>query len=163
MKIENNKLRVDCKLVKIKNRKLKDRLTVIENKLLENNIVIQGIPDQVWDLSANSREKTLVAISHLANGKTPQEKLDIIRKIGIKNVRQVGDFSTKCQRPVCIKFINKASADFLFENKRKLPKGLYMDREYSADIEKKRRILKPILRKAKQMDDYKTKSKLEGN
>ena len=53
MKMENDKLRVDCKLIKIKNRKLKDRLTVIENKLLENNIVVQGITDQAWELSSN--------------------------------------------------------------------------------------------------------------
>ena len=85
-KIENDKLRVDCKLVKIENRKLKDRLMVIENKLLENNILVQGIPEQAWELSANLREKTLVAILDLANGKNTQEKLDVVRKIGIKNV-----------------------------------------------------------------------------
>ena len=59
--------------------------------------------------------------------------------------------------------MNKSSADFLYENKRKLPKGLYVDREYNAEVEKERRILKPILRKAKQLDDYRSKSKLEGN
>ena len=59
MKIENDKLRVDCKLIKIKNRKLKDRLNVIENKLLENNIVVQEIPDQAWELSSNLQEKNI--------------------------------------------------------------------------------------------------------
>ena len=142
MKIENEKLHVDCKIIKIeKNRKLKDRLNEIENKLLENNIMVQGIPDQAWELSSNLQEKALVAILHLANGKNVQEKLDIVQKIGIKNVRRVGEYSTNRNRPVCIEFVNKASADFLFENKRKLPKGLYVDREYSADVERERRIL----------------------
>ena len=62
-----------------------------------------------------------------------------------------------------IEFVNKASADFLYENKRKLPKGLYVDREYNAEVEKECRILKPILRKAKQLDDYHSKSRLDGN
>ena len=62
-----------------------------------------------------------------------------------------------------IEFVNKASADFLYENKRKLPKGLYLDREYNAEVEKECRILKPILRKAKQLDDYHSKSRLDGN
>ena len=82
MKIENDKLRIDCKMVKMENKKLKERICAIENKLLENNIIVQGIPDQPWELSDNLREKTLIAISHLANGKTPQEKLNIVRKIG---------------------------------------------------------------------------------
>ena len=59
--------------------------------------------------------------------------------------------------------MNKASAGFLYENKRKLPKGLYVNREYNVEVEKERRILKPILQKAKQLEDYRSKSKLEGN
>ena len=86
MKIKNEKLKIDCRKVKLENKKLKECIVAIENKLLENNIIVQGIPDQVWELADNLREKTLVSISHLANGKTPQEKLDIMRKIGIKNV-----------------------------------------------------------------------------
>ena len=86
-----------------------------------------------------------------------------MRKISIKNVRCVGEYSAKRTRPISIEFVNKASADFLFENKKKLPKGLYVDREYNAEVEKERRILRPILRKAKQLDDFKNKSKLEGN
>ena len=136
MKIENDKLRIDCKKVKMENKRLKERICAIENKLLENNIIVQGIPDQPWELSDNLREKTLIAISHLANGKTPQEKLNIVRKIGIKNVKRVGDYTSKRIHPVSIEFVNKASANFLYENKRKLPKGLYVNREYNVDIER---------------------------
>ena len=131
--------------------------------MLENNIVLSVIPDQSWELSDNLRKKALIAISHLANGKTPQEKLSIVRKIGIKNVHRIGDYSVKRHCPVSIEFLNKSSVDFLFENKRKLPKGLYVDREYNKETEQERRILKPILRKAKQLECYWSKSKLEGN
>ena len=83
MKVENDHLHDDCKRVKQENKKLKDRIISIENRPLENNIVLSGIPDQPWELSDNLHEKALTAISHLANGKTPQEKLSIVRKIGI--------------------------------------------------------------------------------
>ena len=53
--------------------------------------------------------------------------------------------------------------DFLFENKRKLTKGLYVGHEYNVETERERRILKPILRKAKQLESFRSKSKLEGN
>ena len=154
MKLENDRLYDNCKWVKQENKKLKDCIISIENKLLENNIVLSGIPDQPWELSDNLCEKALIAISHLANGKTPQEKLLIVRKIGIKNVCRIGDYSAKRHQPVSIEFLNKSSMDFLFENKRKLPKGLYVDCEYNEETKRERRILKPILRKAKQLDGY---------
>ena len=163
IKLENDCLHDDCKRVKQENKKLKDHITSIENKLLENNIVLSGILDQPWELSDNLCKKALIAILHLANGKTLQEKLLIVRKIGIKNIRHKGDYSVKRHRPISIEFLNKSSADFLFENKRKLPKGLYVDHEYNEETERERRILKSILRKAKQLDCYQSKSKLEGN
>ena len=72
IKSENDRLHTDYRKLKSENKK--DRITAMENKLLENNIVIQGVPDQAWELSENTREKALIAISHIANGKTPQEK-----------------------------------------------------------------------------------------
>ena len=52
--------------------------------------------------------------------------------------------------------------DFLLENKKGLPKGVYADQEYTPEIENECRKLWPILQKAKELPDYKMKSKLEG-
>ena len=47
------------------------------------------------------------------------------------------------------------------ESKGYLQRGTYVDREYVPEIERKRRILLPILKAAKQFKDYKKKCRLE--
>ena len=55
------------------------------------------------------------------------------------------------------------SADFLLQNKKHLPKGIYADKEYSEDVEHACRKLHPIMWQAKQLPEFKMKSKLEGD
>ena len=159
---ENLKLRESCESIKKENVKLKLRLSAIEDKLLENHIILQGIPDQVWELRDVTHEKVMHALAEVANGDTHQKKLDTVRRIGINTVRRIGDYSKYRNRPVCVEFTNKTSADFLMENKRKLKKGVYADRSYSDEINSSRRKLMPILRKARSMDEYKGKCMLDG-
>ena len=47
------------------------------------------------------------------------------------------------------------------ESKGYLQRGNYVDNEYVPEIERKRRILLPILKAAKQFKDYKKKCRLE--
>ena len=159
----NNRLQENCNQIHQENQRLKTRLIAVENKLLENNIILQGVPDQAWEQSDVTREKALTAISTIANGDTDQKKMEIVRKIGIKNIRRVGNFSNYRHRPICIEFISKCSADFLYEKRRKLEKGIYVDRDYNIETERDRRKLKLILRKAKEYEDLRSKSKMEGN
>ena len=93
-------------------------------------------PDQVWEINAITRQKALSVISNIANGKTPEERLTIVRKIGIKDIRRVGEYKDNRNRPILVEFEKKASADFLLENKQRLPKGVYTDKEYSTEVEK---------------------------
>ena len=58
-------------------------------------------------------------------------------------------------------FEKQSHVETLFRSKKHLPKGIYIDREYTEAIEKERKILKPILRLAKSIPKYKGKSKLD--
>ena len=51
----------------------------------------------------------------------------------------------------------------LFQSKKSLPKGVYIDREYTSDTEHTRKILRPILKLAKSKPKYKGKCKLGGD
>ena len=99
--------------------------------------MVHSIEDQAWELTDITREKTLTAISHVANGKTPLEKLNIARKIPIRNIKRVGEYAKNKHRPVSIKFVNRASADFLIDHKKQLPKGVFVDREYNSERKRK--------------------------
>ena len=162
IKTENLQLWKDCDSIMKENNHLQGRLEKIENKLMGNNVILHGIKDQVWELSEVTREKALVAISSIANGKTAKEKLDVVRKIGFRDIRRLGEYKANRKCPIILEFEKKISADFLLQNKKQLPKGIFADREYSEEIENERRKLRPILCKAKELPEYKMKSKMEG-
>ena len=146
----------------VENSQLKQRIDMIENKLMSSNVILHGIADQLWEPSAVTREKALSALSHIANGKTPKDKLDIVRKIGFRDIRCLGEFREHRNHPILLEFEKRISAEFLLENRKQLPRGVFVDREYSEEIECKCRLLRLILKKAKSLREYKMKSKLEG-
>ena len=61
-----------------------------------------------------------------------------------------------------VKFTNKTDVSCLFKNQKKLPDGVYIDREYSKATEKECRILRPIVKAARKIEEYKGKCWLEG-
>ena len=54
-----------------------------------------------------------------------------------------------------VKFANKIDVDNLFRNRKKLPDGVFIDREYSRATEKERRLLQPVLKAARKIEEYK--------
>ena len=51
----------------------------------------------------------------------------------------------------------------LMSGKKKLPAGIYVNEEYPIDVKKVRDRLRPILKLAKTLHDYKEKSRLEND
>ena len=162
IKKENIQLRKDCEAIMVENSQLKHRIDMIENKLMSSNVILHGISDQQCEPSAITREKALSALSHVANGKTSKEKLDVVRKIGFRDIRRLGEYREHRNCPILLEFEKRVSAEFLLENRKQLPRGVFVDREYSEEVERERRLLRPILKKAKSLREYKMKSKLEG-
>ena len=79
----------------------------------------------------------------------------------IKKCKRVGRFSRTRARPIKVEFLQCQDVEYIIENKNFLQRGIYVDREYVPEIERKRRILLPILKAAKQVNDYKKKCRLE--
>ena len=50
---------------------------------------------------------------------------------------------------------------YLLEHKKELNKGVYLDKEYSKEVEKKRKVLLPILRAARDTEKYRKRSRME--
>ena len=108
IKKENIQLRKDCEAIMVENSQLKHRIDMIENKLMSSNVILHGISDQHWEPSAVTREKALSALSHVANGKTLKEKLDVVRKIGFRDIRRLGEYREHRNRPILLEFEKKS-------------------------------------------------------
>ena len=61
-----------------------------------------------------------------------------------------------------VKFSDKKDVDNLFKNRKKLPKGIYINKEYSKATEKERRLLRPVIKSARRIDKYKGACRLDG-
>ena len=114
IKEENIQLHNQCNQIEKENKTLKDRLTVIENCLLENNIILHGINKDSWELNSVLKEKTIHALANTIDVDTRQQQLDTMRSMPIKKVEKMGKFNSKRGRPISVSFTYKEDADYVF-------------------------------------------------
>ena len=135
----------------------------LEDKLLEGNIILQGIPDVVWEPSETTKEKVLSAIAHTISGNSHEDKMEQARRIPIKDIRRKWKFTALRTRPVVVEFYHKSDAKFLISNRTHVPKGVYVDKEYSEETEHIQRKLRPVLTAACKSENYKGKCRMDGS
>ena len=82
-------------------------------------------------------------------------------KNGNKESRRIGRYNPQYSRPLSVEFKHRLDTDYIMENRGYLNDGVYVDREYTDEIERKRKMLLPIPKTARNHKDYKKKCKLE--
>ena len=145
-----------------KHKRLEERLSLIEDQLLERNLLFHGLKESEFEDNNDVKIQVIKAIAKTMPGKDDEEKKKNAGKTSIEYVERIGRYNPLRARPVKVKFTDKAAADTLFKNKRSLPKGVYLNREYSKATEKEQRYLRPLFKAARQIEKYKKKSRMEG-
>ena len=159
---ENKTITNRCVHIEKENKKLKDRLNDLENKLLDCSIIVHGITEKVDETEAERKEKLVVIMARKIRRQTMDECIEVARNVPIKSTQHLGRFVANRNRPISVTFENKSDADHLFENKTRLGKGIFADREYCQETERERQYLRPILKQCRRIDDYKEVCKMEG-
>ena len=95
------------------------------------------------------------AITVTMAGETEEEQRTNASQTSIDSVERLGKYNPMRTRPVKVKFSEKRDMDNLFKNRKKLPKGIFIDKEYSKSTEKERRLLRPVIKAARRLDKYK--------
>ena len=129
--------------------------------MLEGNIIMHGLREEEWELDSNHKEHIYHAIASTLDAEDRRAGLDIARSIPIRSSRILGKYKTGKSRPISIAFEKKSHADILFKGKSWLPRGVYIDREYTQEVENKCKLLHPILKLAHSIEKYQGKCKLE--
>ena len=145
-----------------KHKKLEERLSLIEDQLLEKNLIFQGIFESEYEDKDDIKVQIIKAIAKTMPGADEEEKKKNAGKTSIEYVERIGRYNPLQVRAVKVKFSDKADVDSLLKSKRSLPKGVYLNREYSKATEKEQRYLRPLLKAARRLDKYKKKSRMEG-
>ena len=136
VRLENSELRMRIEKIEIENRKLNNKVSRLEDKLLEGNVIFQGVPESLWEPVSTTKEKVLTALSNTITEDTFENRLDQAKQIPIKDVKRIGRYVPMQTRPILVEFYHKSNAEFLLSNKMHLPKGIYIDRQYSEETEK---------------------------
>ena len=145
-----------------KQKKLETRIGLLEDQLLEKNVIFQGIYKDEYEDRSDVKTQIVKAIANTMDGENFKAKKTLAGKTSIDTVERLGKYNPLRIRPVKVRFLEKKDVDHLFRNRKKLPKEVYIDREYSQTTEKECRLVRPILRAARRMDKYKGKVRMEG-
>ena len=145
-----------------KHRKLQDRISFLEDQLLEKNVIFQGILETEYEDAKDIKTGIVWAITDTMEGETEEEQRTNASQTSIESVERLGKYNPMRTRPVKVKFGEKRDVDNLFRNRKKLPKGIFIDKEYSKSTEKERRLLRPVIKAARRLDKYKGVCRLEG-
>ena len=163
LKHENKAMTRRCNIMERENKTLKNRLNDIENKLLENNIVMHGVEESFEESELQRKRKVKAMISHMVNRSTVAERMEVVENIPIEWTERLGRYNEQRSRPISIKFANRQDCDLLLQCKKHLPDRVFVDREYCVETEKEWQYLRPILKKARKFEDLRGSCRMDGS
>ena len=149
LKRENVVIQLRCDKIELDHAKLKQKLSKIENELLESTAIIHGVHEDKWEEGSTRYNMVVDVLAYTMYGTNHHEQLTAARKILIKKTSRLGKYNPNRGRPISVSFVYNEDCEHLLANKKYLPKGVYADKQYSEDIENTRRILRPVIRKAR--------------
>ena len=128
---------------------MKRQITKIETKGLDQCLIIRGLPEEPKQTEQMIFNKLHNTLSIVMQGETEEEKLSAAKQLAFQWCWRLGRYSRNRPRLVSVELVHKQDAEFILENRFDLPRGIYVDREYPIDIERKWKTLLPVLQAAK--------------
>ena len=111
-----------------------------------SNLILYGVPESTaWEYPETKYAKVIDSLAYTMNGETESEKKDQARNLSILKTKCVGKFNIEHSRPISITFSRYEDVEYLLTYKKYLPRGVYLDKEYCDEIEKRRKLLHPIM------------------
>ena len=156
LKADNKHLTAKVLTLEIEQNKLKTKLDRMEQKSLDHCLVIRGIPEGPNEGERECVDKIYAELSNTVESPEENERLIMARRMEIKRACRIGRYSPQYNRPLSVEFKYCLDTDYIMENRGYLNEGVYVDREYTDEIEWKRKMLLPS---SKQLDISKTTRK----
>ena len=163
IKEDNSNMNEQYNKIQREHYQMKRKINRIEERLLDNNLIIHGIKEGPWEKEPALKEKIVAAMAETVDDDDPDEQLSCAKTITIERCKRLGKYVDGKNRPISMTLLKHSHVDFLLENKKYLPDGVYIDREYTKEVENNRRTLRPILKAARAKEEYFRKCKLDGD
>ena len=160
LKEENLRLNRKVHQLTAEQYRMKRQLNKIETKSLDNCLIIRGLTEEPKETELMIIDKLHNVISAIMQGDSEEERMNSAKQIAVLKCRRIGRYSRNRPRPVSIELVHKKDMEFILDNQFDFPRGIYVDKEYPIEIERKRQTLLPVLRAAKKLTTYKRQSRL---
>ena len=163
IKLENQDLKQRCHKMEMDHDQLKERISKLENIKIENNVIFHGIEEPQWESDEDLINKIYEYMAETVKGEgTPDEKLKKVKKFKIEEASRLGPKTEhKWTRPVRVRYEHPNTVNILLANKKMLPAGIFVDKEYSTETTKNRRILRPYFNAARKSTEFFKKCRME--
>ena len=124
---------------------INQKLSSLENKTLECNLIFHGIEEQLNETDDLLRDAIYHHISDTFNYQNLHDRIVAAKSCPIRKCQCLGRPTPARPCAMTVEFENRRDADSVLEFKYYLSSGVYVDWEYSMDTERKRCILRPII------------------
>ena len=152
---ENRTLKTRINRLENEHYKLKDKLDKIENKELEHSVILQGIEEQDDEDETQLTKFVYYELSYTIDSHSEHERWRQIKQMEITRCKKLGTYGRDKTRPV------RLDVEYILSNKKHLRRGVYADKAYTAEVENKRHMLRPILKSARQIPAYQKRCRLD--
>ena len=163
LETDNWKLNAEVKTLKQELKDVNKRITDLENKSLDKNLIFHGIPEDQGTEREDLASKIYQEISPTINREMETERLQVASEIEIVRARRLGKKEVNCTCPISVEFSNKFDVEQIYANRFDFNDGIYVNKEYSKDTECNRCLLRPILQAAKKLPEYKDVCRMEAD
>ena len=126
MKCSQGTLESRLNIIEKENTELKQKLTLIEDQMLENCVILTGLNEDKWEDPIPRRNLIDKELASILPGEDDEEKLTKAKAIKIVNTERIGRYNPTKGRPIAIKFAFKSDADWILSCKKKLKTGIFM-------------------------------------
>lgn len=120
----------------------------------ELNLVFDGIMDSYQEDYGFLHNKLVQVFNHMEVFYGCGNQVQIVR------LRRLGPYFRNRDRPVLCQFLKYSDVQLILRNRGQLPHNVFVKEDFPPEIEERRRVLRPIFNKAKNMDKYKGKCRL---
>ena len=160
---ENRTLTTRINRLENEHYKLKHKFDKIENKELEHSVILQGIEEQDDEDETQLTEFVYYELSYTIDSHSEHERWRQIKQMEITRCKRLGTYGRDKTRPVRVEFQHRLDVEYILSNKKHLRRGVYADKAYTAEVENKRCMLRPILKAARQIPAYQKRCRLDAD
>ena len=148
LELENQQMRHQVGILEDKHKLVLDKLSKLETHSRKNNLVLEGVPEEQNETNEKSQKLVKDII---------KDTLEIDEDLDLATVHRFGSENPEGKpRPIVVAFQHPRDRRSVWKKKTKLKNTNYILQEnFSKDVIEARKVLFPILKRARLLDDYK--------